>query len=239
RYNFVMAALSQSPEQSRRPRDLQRRPRSQSRATPDQGQREQDQRQQQQASPDQAVRDERTSLHCKPGMKSDETDDNSTERGQRSHASEHSRQRGVAGLTLDLVFGPADLPIDVGTDRAAQRSEHQLRPRDIIPMMTPTSSAPAIVPRGLRLAMLSSSDARVLACSLAAEASSDPASVTPLVALPTCEATVWLMLRAVFATSPPTCDASRANVSFRPATSRPRLLISARRPWGERCSGST
>src|SRR5262245_7440925 len=27
----------------------------------------------------------------------------------------------------------------VGTDRAAQRSEHQPRPRDIIPMMTPTT----------------------------------------------------------------------------------------------------
>src|SRR5262249_2400619 len=133
----------------------------------------------------------------KPGMKSDETDDNSTERGQRSHASENSHQRGVAGLTLELVFRPADLPIDVGTDGATQRTEHQPRPRDIIPTMTPTSSAPAIVPRGLRRAILSSSDAKVLACSLAAEASSDPASVTPLVALPTCEAAAWLMLRAV------------------------------------------
>jgi hypothetical protein len=55
-------------------------------------------------------------------MKSDETDDNSTECGQPSHASENSRQRGVAGLTLDLVFRPADLPIDVGMDRAAQIS---------------------------------------------------------------------------------------------------------------------
>src|SRR5262249_13918262 len=130
-------------------------------------------------------------------MKSDETDDNSTERSQRSHPSENSHQRGVAGLTLELGFRPADLPIDAGTDRAAQRSEHQPRPRDIIPMMTPTSSTPAIVPRGLRRAILSSSDARVLACSVAAEASSDPASATPLVVLPTCEATVWLMLRTV------------------------------------------
>jgi len=89
-------------------------------------------------------------------------------------------------LTLDLIFRPTDLPIDVGTDRAAQRSEHQPRPRDIIPMMTPTSSAPAIMPSGLRRAIPSSSDARVLACSLAVEASSDPASVTPLVVLPTC-----------------------------------------------------
>src|SRR6516165_3798984 len=165
-------------------------------------------------------------------MKSDKTDDNSTERGQRSHPSENSHQRGVAGLTLELVFGPADLLIDVGTDRPALRSEHQPRPRDIIPMMTPTSSAPAIVPRGLRCAIPSSSDARVLACSLAAEASSDPASVTPLVVLPTCEATVCLTPRTVFATSPPTCDASRANVSFRLATSRRRLLISALRPSG-------
>src|SRR5262245_24531365 len=127
----------------------------------------------------------------------------------------------------------------VGADRAAQRSEHQPRPRDIIPMMTPTSSAPAIVPRGLRRAIPSSSDVSVLACSLAAEASSDPASVTPLVALPTCEATVWLMLRAVFATSPPTCDASRANVSFSLATSRRSLLISALKPSGATWSGST
>src|SRR6516164_5454542 len=130
-------------------------------------------------------------------MKSDETDDNSTERGQRSHANENSHQRGVAGLTLELVFRPTDLPIDVGMDRAAQRSEHQPRPRDIIPMTTPTSSAPAIVPRGLRRAIPASSEASVLACSLAGEASSEPASVTPLVVLPTCEATVWLMLRAV------------------------------------------
>src|SRR5499426_1003809 len=172
-------------------------------------------------------------------MKSDKTDDNSSERGQRSHPSENSHQRGVAGLTLELVFGPADLAIDVGTDRAAQRSEHQPRPRDIIPMMTPTSSAPAIVPRGLRRAIPSSSDTRVLACSLAAEAISDPASVTPLVALPTCEATVWLMPRTVFAASPPACDASRANVSFRLATSRRRLLISSLKPSGATCSGST
>src|SRR5262249_16131184 len=149
----------------------------------------------------------------------DKTDDNSTERCQRSHAGENSRQRGVAGLTLDLIFRPTDLPIDVGTDRAAQRNKHQPRPRDIIPMKTPTSCAPAIGPSRLCPAIPSSSDTRVLACSLAVEASSDPASVTPLVVLPTCEATVWLMLRAVFATSPPTCDASRPNVSFRLATS--------------------
>src|SRR5262249_20622156 len=90
-------------------------------------------------------------------MKSDETDDNSTERGQRSHHRENSRQRGVTGLTLDLVFRPADLPIDVGMDRAVHRSKQQPPPRDIIPMMTPTSSAPAIVPRGLRRAIPSSS----------------------------------------------------------------------------------
>src|SRR5215471_13936162 len=120
-------------------------------------------------------------------MKSDKTDGNSTERGQRSHPRENCHQRGVAGLALDLVFRPPDLPIDVGMDRAAQRSEHQPRPRDIIPMMTPTSSAPAIVPRGLRRAIPSSSDVSVVACSLAAEASSDPASVTPLVVLPTWE----------------------------------------------------
>ena len=92
-----------------------------------------------------------------------------------------------------------DLLIDVGMDRTALRSKHQPHPRDIIPMMTPTNSAPAIVPRGLRRAILSNSDAKVLACTLAAEASSDPASVTPLVALPTCEATVCLTPRAVFA----------------------------------------
>src|SRR5262245_65875168 len=128
-------------------------------------------------------------------MKSDETHDDSTERGQRRHASENSHQHGVAGLALDLDLRPIDLPIDVGTDRAQQRSEHQRRPRDIIPMITPTRSAPAIVPSGLRRVISSSSDVRVLACSLAEEASSDPASATPLVALPTCEATVWLMLR--------------------------------------------
>src|SRR5262249_22690647 len=161
------------------------------------------------------------------------------ERSEGRQAGENSREGGVAGLTLDLVFGPADLPIDVGTDRAAQRNKHQPRPRDIIPMMTPTSSAPAIVPRGLRRAIPSSSDARVLACSLAAEASSDPASVTPLVVLPTCEATVWLILRTVFATSPPACDASRANVSFRLATSRRRLLISSLKPSGTTCSSPT
>src|SRR5262249_49371990 len=203
------------------------------------GQREQDQRQQEQPSADQAVRHERTGSHRKPGMKSDKTDDNSTERSQRSHASENSRQRGVAGLARDLGLWPARPPLPRRTARAAQRNKHQPRPRDIIPIITPTSSAPAIVPRGLRRAIPSSSDARVLACSLAAEASSDPASVTPLVVLPTCEATVWLMLRAVFATSPPTCDASRANVSFRLATSRRRLLISALKPSGATCSGST
>src|SRR5262249_41086964 len=159
-------------------------------------------------------------LHRKPGMKSDETDDNSTERGQRSHPSENSHQRGVAGLALELVFGPADLPINVGMDRAQQRGEHQLRPRDIIPMMTPTSSAPAIVPNGLRRVMLSSSDAKVLARSVAEEASSDPASAVLLVAEPTCEATVWLMLRTLFAASPPTCDKRRVKLSFKPATSR-------------------
>src|SRR5262249_5651084 len=68
-------------------------------------------------------------------MKSDETDDNSAQRGQRSHASENCHQRGVAGLTLELLLRPADLPIDVGTDLAPQRSEHQPRPRDIIPMI--------------------------------------------------------------------------------------------------------
>ena len=47
------------------------------------------------------------------------------------------------------------------------RSQHQLRPRVIIPMMTPTSTAPAIVPSGLRLAMPSSSDVKVSACCLA------------------------------------------------------------------------
>jgi hypothetical protein len=76
-----------------------------------------------------------------------------------------------------------------GTDRAAQRSEHQSRPRDIIPMITRLAAHP-LVPRGFRRAVPSSSDAKVLARSLAAEASSDP--VTPLVPLPTCEATVWL-----------------------------------------------
>src|SRR5262245_54272316 len=163
-------------------------------------------------------------------MKSDKTDDNSTERGQRSHPGENSHQRGVAGLTVELVFRPADLPIDIGTDRATQRNKHQPRPRDIIPTITPTSSAPAIVLRGLRRAMPSSSDASVLACSLAAEASSDPASVTPVVALPTCEATVWLTPRTVFATSSPACDVRRANVSFRLATSRRRLLTSSLKP---------
>src|SRR5215475_8122438 len=174
-----------------------------------------------------------------PHIQRNEADHGGAERGERGHDEQNSYQHGVARLTPDLFFRPADLPVDVGADRAYQWREHQPRPRDIIPMTTPTRSAPAIVPSGLRRAIPSSSDAKVLACSLAAEASSDPASVTPLVVLPTCEATVWLMLRTVFATSPPACDASRANVSFKLATSRRRLLISSLKPSGETCSGST
>jgi len=95
---------------------------------------------------------------------------------------------------------------------AQQRTEHHLRRLDIMPMMMP------IVPRELRRPIASSSDAKVLACSVTEEPSSEPASATPPATVPTCEATVWLTLRAVFAASPLTCDASRANVSFRIAT---------------------
>src|SRR5262245_11536614 len=103
-------------------------------------------------------------------MKGDETDDDRAEPGERSHARESTDQGDVAALVPDLLFRPADLSIDIGTDRAEQRSEHQLRPRDIIPMTTPTSSAPAITPNGFRRAMASSSEASVLACSLATDA---------------------------------------------------------------------
>src|SRR5215475_708576 len=104
-------------------------------------------------------------------------------------------------------------------------------------MMMPTSSTPAIVPNGLRRVIASSSDAKVLACSLAADASSDPASAAPLAALPTREATVSLTPRRVFAASPPTCDARRVIVSFRLATSRFSLFISSL-TLGPTCSGS-
>src|SRR5689334_19367548 len=121
----------------------------------------------------------------------------------RGHGRESADQRGVAGLTPDLASHPADLPIDIGAHSVHQRSEHQPRPRDIIPMTTPTTSAPASVPSGLRLAMPSSSDAKVLACSLAEVARSELMSATPLAALPTCEASVWLAPRTVFVASSP------------------------------------
>src|SRR5215471_4252093 len=100
------------------------------------------------------------------------------------------------------------------------RREQQPRPRVIIPMMTPTTSVPAIVPNGLRRAMASSSDANVLACCLADAARSELVSATPLAASPTCGATASLMLRMVFAASPPACEARSAKVSFKLATSR-------------------
>jgi hypothetical protein len=46
-------------------------------------------------------------------------------------------------------------------------AEHQPRPRDILPMMTPNEHCPRHAPSGMRHAMVSSSEARVFACSLA------------------------------------------------------------------------
>src|SRR5262245_9698811 len=180
------------------------------------------------------MRDERTCLRGKPGMKSDEADDGGANRGEHGRAGENPRQRGVTSLAPDLVPHPADLPIDVGTDGADNGGEHQLRPLAIIPMMTPTRTAPASAPHGLRRVMFSSSAAKVLAWSLADDASSEPASATPLAALPTCEVTVWLTLRMVFATSSPFWAARRAKASFTLATSRRSLFTS----WFKR-SGST
>src|SRR5215472_14689617 len=105
----------------------------------------------------------------------------------------------MSNLAPCLLTCPTNLPINIGPDCAQQGREHQPRPRDIIPTMTPTTSVPAIVPNGLRRAMASSSDANVLACSLADVARSEPASATPLAVSPTCEVTASLMLRIVFA----------------------------------------
>src|SRR5262249_10088240 len=142
---------------------------------------------------------------------------------------QNSYQHGVARLTPDLFFRPADLPVDVGADRAYQWREHQPRPRDIIPMTTPTRSAPAIVPSGLRRAIPSSSDANVLACSLAEEARSEVASPTAPAALPPWAENDCPASRTVFTASSPSRDATRVSVSVRLATSRRSLCTSSLR----------
>src|SRR5215471_17564805 len=110
------------------------------------------------------------------------------------------------------------------------RREQQPRPRVIIPTMKPTTSVPAMVPNGLRRAMASSSDANVLACCLADVARSELVSDTPLAASPTRDATASLILRIVFAASPPACEARSAKVFFRLATSRLSWLKVSPRP---------
>jgi hypothetical protein len=76
-----------------------------------------------------------------------------------------------------------------------RRANIQLRPLDIIPITTPTSSAPAIVPSGLRRAIASNSDAKVLAWVVAEVANSEPLSANPLAAVRACAATVSPMSR--------------------------------------------
>src|ERR1700751_295679 len=153
-------------------------------------------------------------------MKGDQSDRERAKPSECAHAGDCANEDSISNLAPGLLARPTRLPIDIGADDAQQGRGHQPRPRDIIPTMIPTTSVPAIVPNGLRRAMASSSDANVLACCLADVARSEPVSATPLAASPTCEATASLMLRIVFAASPPACDAKRANVSFKLATSR-------------------
>src|SRR5262249_39929712 len=205
---LARAAASESAEEGRRPGDLQRRPGADAGTPQHKGEQEQDQRQPQQPAADDAERLEKADPGREPGVKRDEADHQRADRGQRGQAVERADQAGIADLAPDFAPRPADLPIDVGTDRAQQRSEHQPRPRVIIPMITPTSSVPAIVASGFCRAMPSSSEANVLARSSAADARSDPVSATLPAVVPTCDATVWLMLRKAFAASPPACEAS-------------------------------
>src|SRR5262249_39761293 len=152
---------------------------------------------------DDPERGERADPRRQPRMQRDEADHHRAERRERGHPGEGAGQRREADLAADFALRPVDLPIDVGPHGPEQRGEHQPRPRDIIPSTMPTTKVPAIVRIGLRRAMASSSDAKVLTCSLAALARSAPLSAAPLAASPTCEATDWWMLRTAFAASPP------------------------------------
>src|SRR4029079_2607564 len=213
-------------------RELQRRASRVFRCRPRKGCEKEDQRKHDQAASDDCVRHHRRPLRGEPCVQGDEADGGSANKGEGADTGQDRDPNHIADTSARFFFGPVHLPINVGLDQAEQRREQQPRPRDIIPITTPTRTAPAIVPRGLRRAIPSSSAANVFACSVAEDMRSAPASVAP----PTCAATFWPTPRIDFAASPPAWAAKRATWSFRLANSR---RNSARPSWLAALEAST
>jgi branched-chain amino acid transport system substrate-binding protein len=94
------------------------------------------------------------------------------------------------------------IPYSAGTtDVSAQVLQLKQKQPDVVIFISYTSDSILYMKTMKNLDYLppmpSSSDAKVLACSLADETSSEPASAAPLAALPACETAVWLRLRTV------------------------------------------
>ena len=123
----VVATLPQRPKQSRWPRDLQLRPRSDPRPAPDEGQHEQHQRKQQETAADSTERGEWTSLRRQPEIKGNETYNNHAECGESRHTRENSDQNSVAGPAANLDFRPVYLLIDVGTNSIQETSPDAIK----------------------------------------------------------------------------------------------------------------
>src|SRR6185369_156664 len=118
----------------------------------------------------------------------------------------HARQRAVAEILRNRLQ-PRELLRQVDACDLSEAGEHQARPRDIMPMTTPTISVAPIVASGLRRAALSSSLAKVFICSVAAEVTS------PATAL-ACEATVLPTSRAALKASLPALAPSLVSVCW-------------------------
>ena len=88
---------------------------------------------------------------------------------------EGDHQPRVHRLLLDIVGGAVlevfrlglqarQLALKVESDEFQDGRDHQERPRDIMPITTPTSSVAPIVPSGFLRAIVSISEAKVLTC---------------------------------------------------------------------------
>src|SRR5262249_29157844 len=139
----AVAILCQRRDESRDLCALEARRMLRPRAGAQESEREQDEPYQREAAADHAESHERTVMNRDPGMERDQPDHDGAQQGEGAGNGETRRQGGIAALTLDFALGPTDLPIEVRPDEARQPREHQLRARAIMPMMTPTNSAPA------------------------------------------------------------------------------------------------
>src|SRR5215510_2094597 len=149
------------------------------------------------------------------------------ENGQRSHerhqhqypchGGETGGDQGFNGdrlALLDQVLSPILDPILDRPERPLKPAdthdgaEHQFRPRPIMPITTPTTSAPARAPRGLLRLIRSNSEANVFACSEAALA-------IPDALLPIWSATSDVVFFALSTASLPRLAMKLVTVSFR------------------------